>query len=218
MQAESGPYAFTYFKRFHKRPETRLTVTRPKPENLTGREAHDRAEAILRETLDVDLWKALNIQQGEAIQQPNLAKQTSLSAALDQAAGGRSADPQQEGLFDKVREEYGLYFTPGGAEKKDLQEARKLQTDIQSEIVSIENQIQALDQDIERSATLQRELGVLKTQEDRAGKGCNRLLLPPSMRSPNLKSDLVAARLKLESAEKSEKAAQRDKGDTPEPH
>lgn len=116
-------------------------------------------------TLDIDLWKALNIQQGEAIQQPDLGKQTSLSAALDQAAGGRSADPQQEGLFDRVRGEYGLYFTPSGAEKKDIQEARKLQADIQAEIVSIEKQILALELDIEKSAALQRELGQLKKQE-----------------------------------------------------
>ena len=105
LQAESGPYAFTYFKRFHKKPETKLTVTRPKPENHTGREAHERAEAILRETLDIDLWKALTIQQGDAIRQPILTKQTSLSTALDKAAGGRPADPREEGLFEKVREE-----------------------------------------------------------------------------------------------------------------
>src|SRR3990172_2915587 len=106
LQAESGPYAFTYFKRFYKKPETKLTIARPKPENHTGREAHERAEAILRETLDVDLWKALRIQQGDAIHQPILTKQTSLSAALDKAAGGRAAHPREEGLFDRVREEY----------------------------------------------------------------------------------------------------------------
>jgi DNA repair exonuclease SbcCD ATPase subunit len=209
LQAESGPYAFTYFKRFHKKPETRLSVTRPKPENHTGREAHDRAEAILRETLDVDLWKALNIQQGEAIQQPNLAKQTSLSAALDQAAGGRSADPRQEGLFDKVRAEYGLYFTPGGAEKKDLQEARKLQMDIQAEIVSIEKQIQALEHDIERSAALQRELGQLSKQEIEQGKAV--AAYTASLEEiAALENALAAARIRLELAQKFEQSARRD--------
>ncbi|MFB3123461.1 MAG: AAA family ATPase, partial [Candidatus Binatia bacterium] len=59
LEAKSGPYAFTYFKRFHKKPETTLTITSPKPENHTGREAHERAEQILRETIDIDLWKAL---------------------------------------------------------------------------------------------------------------------------------------------------------------
>ena len=103
LEAESGPYVFTYFKRFHKRPETKLSVRQPRPENLTGREAHDRAEGILRETLDVGLWRALTVQQGDAIQQPSLASQTSLSAALDRAAGGRSSDPHEEGLFEHIR-------------------------------------------------------------------------------------------------------------------
>ena len=61
LEAESGAYAFTYFKRFHKKPETTLTVTKPRQENLTGRPAHERAEAILRETIDTALWRALNL-------------------------------------------------------------------------------------------------------------------------------------------------------------
>lgn len=32
LEAESGPYKFVYSKRFHKKPETRLTVTAPRPE------------------------------------------------------------------------------------------------------------------------------------------------------------------------------------------
>src|SRR4030066_386665 len=146
LEAESGPYAFIYFKRFYRKPETRLTISRPKPENRTGREAHELAEAILRETLDVDLWKALMIPQGEAIHQPDLTKQTSLSAALDKVAGGRSADPREESLFDRVREEYGRYFTERGAEKKELQEARKLQADMEGEVSKIENQLRDLEQ------------------------------------------------------------------------
>lgn len=210
LQAESGPYAFTYFKRFHKKPETKLTVTRPKPENYTGREAHDRAEAILRETLDIDLWKALTIQQGEAIQQPDLAKQTSLSAALDQAAGGRSADPRAEGLFDRVRAEYGLYFTQSGAEKKDLQEARKRLADVKAEVATIEKQIGALEQDILRSAALQWELGQLNKQETEQGEAV--AAYTASLEEiVALENALSAARIKLESAQKSEQSARRDK-------
>ncbi|HEV7422568.1 MAG TPA: AAA family ATPase, partial [Mycobacterium sp.] len=35
----TGPYRFEYFKRFHKRPVTELTVTDPRREQLTGDEA-----------------------------------------------------------------------------------------------------------------------------------------------------------------------------------
>jgi len=210
LQAESGPYAFTYFKRFHKKPETKLTITRPKPENHTGREAHERAEAILRETLDIDLWKALTIQQGDAIHQPILTKQTSLSAALDKAAGGRPADPREEGLFDKVRDEYLRYYTERGAERKELAESRKAQTDAESEVTRIERAIHDLDQDIDRAAALQRELGQLKNQEDELTKAV--LAHATSLEEiGTLENALSAARLKLESAQKSVQVARRDK-------
>lgn len=210
LQAESGPYVFTYFKRFLKRPETKLTITKPKPENHTGREAHERAEAILRETLDIDLWKALTIQQGDAIHQPDLGKQTSLSAALDRAAGGRPADPMEEGLFERVKEEFSRYFTERGAEKRDLQEARKLQEKTLAEITGIEQQIRDLEQDIEKSTALQRELGQLKKLEDEQGKA---VVAYTAMLEEIrvLESALSAARLKMETARKSEEMARRDK-------
>ncbi len=210
LQAESGPYAFTYFKRFHKKPQTKLTVIRPKPENHTGREAHERAEAILRETLDIDLWKALTIQQGDAIDQPILTKQTSLSTALDKAAGGRPADPREEGLFEKVREEYALYFTENGAERKELKEARKLQEDTQTKVAEIEQQIRDLEKDIERAAILQRELGQLKRREDEL---TTEVVAHTSSLEEigTLENVLVSARLKLESGQKSVQVARGDK-------
>jgi len=210
LQAESGPYAFTYLKRFLKRPETKLTITKPKPENHTGREAHERAEAILRETLDIDLWKALMIQQGDAIHQPVLTKQTSLSVALDKAAGGRTADPREESLFDKVRQEYFRYYTERGAERKELAESRKAQTDAEAEVARIEQAIRDLDQDIDRAAALQRELGQLKKQEDELTKAVTTHTASLEEIS-TLENAFSAARLKLESAQKSEQVACRDK-------
>ena len=210
LQAESGPYAFTYLKRFLKRPETKLTITKPKPENHTGREAHERAEAILRETLDIDLWKALTIQQGDAIHQPVLTKQTSLSVALDKAAGGRSADPREEGLFDKVREEYLRYYTERGAERKELAESRKAQKGVEEEVARIEQAIRDLDHDIDRAAALQRELSQLRKQEDELTKAVT--AHTASLEEIGaLENALSAARLKLESAQKSEQVARRDK-------
>jgi DNA repair exonuclease SbcCD ATPase subunit len=210
LQAESRPYAFTDFTRFHKKPETKLTITRPKPENYTGREAHERAEAILRETLDIDLWKALTIQQGDAIQQPVLANQTSLSAALDKVAGGRPADPQEEGLFDRVREEYSRYYTERGAERKELAESRKAQTEAQAEVARIEQAIQDLEQDIDRAAALQRELGQLKRKEEELAQEV--ASHTASLEEiGTLESALSATRLKLEAARRSEEMARRDK-------
>ena len=119
LEAESGPYRFTYFKRFIKKTETRLTVTGPKAESITSRQAHERVAAILRDTLDVNLWRALSIRQGSEISQPELEGQTWLSSALDRAAGGHSADPRAENLFGKVHNEYLNYFTENGAERRE---------------------------------------------------------------------------------------------------
>jgi uncharacterized protein YhaN len=166
LQAESGPYSFTYSKRFLKKPETKLTIIKPKPENYTGREAHERAEAILHETIDYDLWRALIIQQGNVIEQPDLAKQASLSLALDKAAGGRPADPRQESLFDRAKTEFLFYYTSErGTERKELSEARKSQFEIEERVKQIEQEISNLDRDIDRAAILQRELGQLKIRE-----------------------------------------------------
>ena len=210
VHAESGPYVFTYFKRFYKKPQTILTVTLPKPENYTGREAHERAEAILLETIDIDLWKALNIQQGDAIQQPTLTKQQSLSVALDSAAGGHPADPSEEGLFDRIRDEYILYFTERGAEKKGLQEVRKHQEEVKAEVVGLEQQILDLEQDIEGAATLQLEMGRLNKQEQEQVQAVD-VNLASLEKISVMESAYNEAKLKLESAQKSEQVAHRDK-------
>lgn len=210
LEAECGPYVFKYFKRFHKKPETVLTITSPKPENHTGREAHERAEEILRETIDIDLWKALCIQQGEEIQQADLSKQTSLSAALDIAAGGHQADPREENLFNKVRDEYGRYFTERGNEKKELQEAQKAQKDIEAEVGFLTTQIRDLEKDIVRAAELGQEMELLKKQELDLREDVSDYTKSLD-EIKGLETALETARLKLESAQKSEQAAKRDK-------
>ena len=40
LEVSSGPYRFAYSKRFHRSPRTELRVETPRPEHLTGREAH----------------------------------------------------------------------------------------------------------------------------------------------------------------------------------
>ena len=210
LEAQSGPYLFTYFKRFHKKPETTLTITNPQPENHTGREAHERAEDILRETIDIDLWKALSIQQGEAVQQADLSKQTSLSAALDMAAGGHKADSREESLFDKVHKEYRRYFTERGSEKKELQEAQQSQQESETEVASLGQQIQDLEKDIVRAADLGMELERLKQQEQ-ALQGDVFEYTKSLDEIKDLETALETVRLKLESAQKSQAAAKRDK-------
>lgn len=165
LEAESGPYHFTYTKRFHKKPATHLVVTEPVAENLTGREAHDRAEAILRETIDIDLWQALTVQQGDEIGQPDLTDNDSLSSALDRAAGGHPDDSISDDLYEKVHQEFLLYFTEGSADKNMLKEARHIEADVKVGIDNLEGQINELDRDIAKSVSLKSEISQLTEQE-----------------------------------------------------
>lgn len=58
VEISTGRYRFVLEKRWLRQPSTALTVTSPQREQLTGREAHDRVQQMLEETLDHDLWSA----------------------------------------------------------------------------------------------------------------------------------------------------------------
>jgi DNA repair exonuclease SbcCD ATPase subunit len=211
LEMETGKYVFTYFKRFLRKPETRLSITKPNPENLTGRQAHDRVNEILKETLDVDLWKALSIMQGEAIDQPELKNKQALSAALDKAAGVQPSASQEIGLFKRISQEYELYYTIGrGTEKKELQDLRNSVTEKEAEIRSIEQDIRALEIDIDRVPVLQRELVQLKKQEEELSQQMIDITTKLEQIS-SFENTLSAAALKLESAQKTLQAAQHAK-------
>ncbi len=211
LEMETGNYAFTYFKRFLKRPETSLIITKPNPENLTGRPAHDRVIEILKETIDVDLWKALSILQGEAIGQPDLKNTQALSVALDKAAGVHPTAPQELTLFKRVSQEYERYYSLGrGTEKKDLQDLRKTLADKEAEVRLIELEIRDIETDIDRVPVLERELAQLKTQEEELSQ--RMIDLTSKLQQISLlENTLSAAVLKQESAQKTLQAALRTK-------
>jgi hypothetical protein len=211
LEMETGKYVFTYFKRFLRKPETKLTIIKPNPENLTGRQAHDRANEILKETLDVDLWKALSIMQGEAIGQPDLKNKQALSAALDKAAGVQPAASQELSLFKKVSREYELYYTPGrGTENKELKDLRTALAEKETGVRTIEQDIRALETDIERVPVLQRELVQLKKQEEELSQQMIDVTTKLEQISA-LENTLSAAALKQESAQKTLQAARHAK-------
>ncbi len=154
---EAGPYRFTYRKRFMKKAETELTVTAPRAESLTGDEAHERVEAILAESVDVDLWKALRIEQGAELKLPDLAESRSLSAALDRAAGSAQTDDDAASLFERVRAERETYFTATGKEKKALTESAAAVTDAEARRDELTERLRRLEADVARSRDLVRE-------------------------------------------------------------
>ncbi len=160
----TGPYRFLYRKRFLKRAETELTVSAPRPESLTGREAHERAAAILAETMDVALWNALQVDQGEAIRQADLRDARSLLNSLERAAGQETAGERETHLFERVKQEYLLYFTETGRPAKSHATLLTDAAEARNEVERLETDLRALEALVDRSAELERSIATLRAE------------------------------------------------------
>lgn len=155
---EAGAYEFTYFKRFHRQQQTKLTIRSPRPENLSGREAHERAVQIFAETVDMALWKALRIEQGSELLPPDLSAQKRLSAALDAAAGSAKATEGNESLYDAAHAETLRYFTENGSERKDFRQRGEESTAAAQAATVLRERLRELERDIESSESLEQQL------------------------------------------------------------
>ena len=107
---------FVYAKRYNRDRQTTLDILAPERRQLSGREAHETVERILEETVDLALWEALLIDQGERIGLTDLKESIGLARALDEAAGAADgsagAGGEDGSLFASVQREYESYFTP----------------------------------------------------------------------------------------------------------
>ena len=121
----TGPYRVEYAKRWRKRATTTLNVFEPSPEQHTGREADQRYLEILKETLDIDLLEALEVQQGKSLDQPDLAQLRVLQNAL----GDEESDESDDALMERINAEYEVYFTPRSG--KPSKEGRALSDAVQ---------------------------------------------------------------------------------------
>lgn len=110
-EVKTGDYHFIYGKTYNRDKQATLKILAPLAEQLTGREAHERAEQILDESVDMALWKALLVEQGNEIASVTLSQSDGLARALDEAAGGSSPEQDDSDLFGRVQTEYENYFT-----------------------------------------------------------------------------------------------------------
>jgi hypothetical protein len=161
IEVETGQYAFRYRKRFLRERQTELRITRPRPSQLSGREAHERVRAMLAETVDLALWKALRIQQGSVVDQASLVDQSSLSAALDRAAGEAPAGQEERSLFDAAHAEYLQYWTETGRRKQDAAERDRATESARADVERIQAALNSIDADVDASVRLQAEAGRL---------------------------------------------------------
>jgi len=163
----SGPYRFELTKRWLRNPKTILTIASPKREQLTGREAHQRVQAILAETLDQDLWEALRIKQGAPLNLPDFAS-PSLGAALDRAAGGDVADSQEDSLWERIKAERLRYWTPTGQEPKERSERREEVASLRGQVADCEEKLRDVENDAREMARLVEDEGGLRVARDKA--------------------------------------------------
>ena len=151
VEITTGEYRFTYCKRWHRTPQTKLELTTPNPEQLTGREAHARVEAILGETLDQDLWEALTVRQGATLGQPHFGG-GSLGKALDAAAGGDEVEAGDDALWDRICEERLKYWTRSGRPNLARKSFAGNLDEAKHKKGQIENQLDSLERDSQEAA------------------------------------------------------------------
>ena len=118
----ADPYVFTYRKRWLRDKETVLNVSSPSPEQLSGREAHARVREILDEAVDMELWNALRLDQGESLSYASFDV-SALGHALDAAVGGDVAGDREDVLFVRIEKEYDEYWTRTGKARGDFKTA-----------------------------------------------------------------------------------------------
>jgi len=104
-EIESGNYHFVYSKTFNKSNNTSLNILAPTNKQHTGREAHEQAERILAATVDMALWEALLVDQGEKVALANIRDSAGLAKALDEAAGSSASGAEDTGLYATVQAE-----------------------------------------------------------------------------------------------------------------
>lgn len=190
-----GEHRVRFAKRWLRRPKAELHILSPQPEQLTGKQAHDRVQALLKKSLDQTLWDALRFSQsGDGSMSPLVASDA-LRKALDAAAGARLHAGDGERVLDAVEKEFRLYYTPTGhktgeyraaiehyqqaqqgledAERKVV-EAEGLLTDLEEargqvvELTALHQQSLQDHEDRDRAWTQAQELLEALAQEERA--------------------------------------------------
>jgi len=168
-EISTGPYRFIYHKRFHKKPETQLTILEPRREQYSGDEAHDRVQGMLAETVDTELWHAQRVLQATSTDAVNLSGCDALTRALDVAAGDTAALSGTEPLLiERIDSEYARYFTATGRPTGEWMVAIKAMEAANQEVERCAAAVAEVDDRVQRHAALTVELAELTEQQKAA--------------------------------------------------
>ncbi len=149
----TGPYRFVFAKRWGRRGMTTLDISAPQREQLTGDEAHERVQAILTETLDTGLLRALQVRQGTELALPSFVD-TDLGAALDTAAGAVGDNDSHDGIWHAITAERDMYWTSTGRRKAILADSQERVENAESEVASVARLLAEIEADAEQASRL----------------------------------------------------------------
>ncbi|BBY76035.1 hypothetical protein MPRF_29340 [Mycolicibacterium parafortuitum] len=211
-EISAGPYRFVYRKRFHKKPETELTVLAPKREQLTGDEAHERVRAMLAETVDLDLWQAQRVLQSAPMTAADLSGCDALSRALDVAAGEVDDDPAPGGavdtlLIDRIEEEFRRYFTATGRPTGEWSAATARLRDAEQQVAQCAAAMAEVDDAVRRHAVLTADIARI-TDESAAAATHLTTAMRAAEDVAKLRADLDQAALRAQAADAAHAASQ----------
>lgn len=162
VELTCGGTHLTCRKTFNRQSQTTLHIHSPKPEQLTGDEAHDRLREILKDDFDDALYKALKIQQGRDLDALSLGNSGALSSALDAAAGGSGTSSGGDALFQRAKEVYDTYLTEKGGPRKPLKEIDERVSNLGSERSELGERMKALEDDVWQLTEIEVELPTLE--------------------------------------------------------
>jgi hypothetical protein len=144
VELTTGPYRLIYAKRWQKQRFTTLRVLAPRPEQLAGREAHERVERILDETLDRALWHAVRLEQGADFG-PTGFLLPSLTRALDRTAGGDRGTDHDDSVWARIADERLRYWTPTGLARVERSKRAAALDVARGAVADVERRIRELD-------------------------------------------------------------------------
>ncbi len=167
-EVTAGDYRFVYSKTYNKSKQTTLDILAPSKKQLTGREAHEAVVQMLTETVDMVLWEALLVDQGEKVALADIEHSSGLANALDAVAGSTTSESEDTDLYGSVQAEYEKYFTlktskPKFSEVEDAYEkAKKALDDAKIALAEVEADSDAHDRSTVEVRRLRTEMPSLK--------------------------------------------------------
>jgi len=166
VEISTGTYRFVYLKRWHRQRQTTLDLLEPRREQLSGREAHEKVEVILRETLDQPLWDALRLQQGTALGQAGFGEVLSLGQALDLAAGGDNSGDRENDLWERIGHERDRYWTATGQVKAERTTLATTVKEARDGVEEVETRLRELENATDEWARLAHEMITLEASQE----------------------------------------------------